>query len=239
MINFFKVLKWSLLISILILLIKYSNRSTLNQKIKINHISIESTEEKFLTDQNILKYIKKLFPNFGNTKINSFQSAKLEAYLMLHPAIKNAEVYFEQNGKIGIVIEQKKAVVRIKTLNDDYYLDECGEKMKLCENYFPKLIVASGNISPANHKQIFDFIRYLNKSNFWNAQICQIYFAKEDIFLIPNIGNHKINIGNFNNISSKLDNLYKFYTKAISNKGWQTYSEINLKFNNQIVCIKR
>jgi len=239
MINFFKVLKWSLLISILILLINYTNRSTLNQKIKINHISIESTEEKFLTDQNILKYIKKLFPNFGNTKINSFQSAELEAYLMSHPAIKNAEVYFEQNGKIGIVIQQKKAVVRIKTLNDDYYLDEYGEKMKLCENYFPKLIVASGNISAANHKQIYDFIRYLSKSNFWNAQICQIYFAKEDIFLIPNIGNHKINIGNFNNISSKLDNLYKFYTKAISNKGWQTYSEINLKFNNQIVCIKR
>lgn len=239
MINFFKVLKWSLLISILILLIKYTNRSTLNQKIKINHISIESTEEKFLTDQNILKYIKKLFPNFGNIKINSFQSAKLEAYLMQHPAIKNAEVYFEQNGEIGIVIEQKKAVVRIKTLNDDYYLDEFGEKMKLCENYFPKLIVASGNISAANHKQIFDFIRYLSKSNFWKAQICQIYFAKEDIFLIPNIGNHKINIGNFNNISSKLDNLYKFYTKAISSKGWQTYSEINLKFNNQIVCIKR
>ena len=73
--------------------------------------------------------------------------------------------------------------------------------MKLCENYFPKLIVASGNISPANHKQIFDFIRYLNKSNFWNAHDMPNILCQEDIFLIPNIGNHKINIGNFNNVS--------------------------------------
>ncbi len=239
MISFLKILNWFLLISVFIFVIKFTNRSILNQKIKINHISVVATEEKFLTDQNIFKYIKKLFPNLGNTKINRFQSAKLEAYLMLHPAIKNAEVYFEQNGNIGILVKQKKAVVRIKTLHDDYYLDEYGDKMKLCENYFPKLIVASGNINTTHHKEIFDFISFLSKSKFWYAQICQIHFAEEDIFLIPNIGDHKINIGDFNNISFKLDNLYKFYTKAISNKGWQTYSEINLKFNNQIVCTKR
>ena len=78
----------------MILLIKYTNRSTLNQKIKINHISIESTEEKFLTDQNILEYIKKLFPNFVNTKINSFQQQSWKYNAT--SAIKSAEVYFEQ-----------------------------------------------------------------------------------------------------------------------------------------------
>ena len=34
-------------------------------------------------------------------------------------------------------------------------------------------------------------------------------------------------------------NLYQFYKVAMPVKGWQTYSDINLKFNNQIVCARK
>ena len=37
----------------------------------------------------------------------------------------------------------------------------------------------------------------------------------------------------------KLDNLYHFYKIAMDLKGWQTYSDINLKFNNQIICVRK
>ena len=57
--------------------------------------------------------------------------------------------------------------------------------------------------------------------------------------MIPRVGSQKINIGDFENIAEKLDNLYQFYKVAMPVKGWQVYSEINLKFNNQIVCAKK
>ena len=79
----------------------------------------------------------------------------------------------------------------------------------------------------------------INESEFWNAQIAQIHFEKDMILLIPRVGNHKINLGSFYNVSTKLDNLYQFYKSVMPVKGWQTYSEINLSFNNQIVCVRK
>ena len=40
-------------------------------------------------------------------------------------------------------------------------------------------------------------------------------------------------------INEKLENLYQFYKQAMPLKGWQTYSDISLKYSNQIVCTKK
>tara|TARA_B100000900_G_scaffold287972_1_gene246997 strand:+ start:9687 stop:10403 length:717 start_codon:yes stop_codon:yes gene_type:complete len=238
MINIYNIFKWVFLFSFLIFLIKYTSQNRLSKKLKIDYIEIKTKEKRFLSSEDILKYIN-TSPHFDTSQLNIFNTKELEDLLDLHPGIDNAEVYTYQNGNIRILVNQKKAIVRIKTETDDFYLDEYGQKMKLCKNYFPKLLVATGKINDTHHKEIFDFVCLLRKSNFWNSQISQIYFSDDDIFLIPIVGDHKINIGNFNNISLKLENLYHFYNKAISFKGWQTYSDINLKFNNQIVCTKR
>ena len=71
------------------------------------------------------------------------------------------------------------------------------------------------------------------------SQITQIHFGEPDILLIPRVGYHKINIGTFENIVEKLDNLYQFYKVAMPVKGWQAYSNINLKFKNEIVCTSK
>ena len=59
------------------------------------------------------------------------------------------------------------------------------------------------------------------------------------MILIPRVGEQKIHIGNLDNTKEKLDNLYQFYNVALPIKGWQTYSDINLKYKNQIVCTKK
>jgi cell division protein FtsQ len=118
-------------------------------------------------------------------------------------------------------------------------LDEFGRKMQISDNYTPKLVVATGEISAKNHIGIFEFIKLINNSDFWSAQITQIHFEHNNILLITRVGSQKINIGSFKNISEKLDNLYQFYIVAMPLKGWQNYSNINLNFNNQIVCVRK
>ena len=110
--------------------------------------------------------------------------------------------------------------------------------MNLSNNYTPRLVVATGDISAKNHSGLHKFITEINGSEFWKSQITQIHFEKNNILLIPRVGSQRINIGNFENISEKLQNLYRFYKVAMPVKGWQTYSDINLKFDNQIVCVK-
>ncbi|MEC7863654.1 MAG: hypothetical protein VX762_03615 [Bacteroidota bacterium] len=235
----FFIFKWMLTIALLVVLLIFTNNRQANQRMSLNNIKIKESPDNFVTKQIVLNYLKEKSDPFDSILMTDFKIERLESVLESHPGIKEVEVFATQKGGVDILIEQKKAIVRVKSNTEDYYLDEFGEKMRLSDNYTPKLVVATGNISTKNHAGIYEFIKEINKSDFWSAQITQVHFEKDEILLIPRVGNQKINIGSFENIVEKLDNLYQFYKVAMPVKGWQTYSDINLKFNNQIVCVKK
>jgi len=118
-------------------------------------------------------------------------------------------------------------------------LDEDGLEMLLSKNYTPRLLVVSGDANPLHHADIFSFVELINKSEFWKSQITQLHFQSDEVIVIPRVGNQKIHFGTLTNVSEKLANLYQFYKKAMPVKGWQTYSDISVKYNNQIVCTKK
>jgi cell division protein FtsQ len=233
------IFKWMLAISLLVVLLIFANTSQAVQEISLNKIEIQQSPDDFVNTQIVLNYLKDKSLRFDSMLATDFNKEMLEDLLESHPAISEVEVFTNQKGEMNILIEQKKAIVRIKSNTDDYFLDEDGNKMQLSDSYTPKLVVASGDISKKNHFEIYSFIKQINKSEFWNAQITQIHFEKDKILLIPRVGNQKINIGGFDNIHEKLDNLYQFYKIVMPVKGWQAYSDINLNFNNQIVCVRK
>jgi cell division protein FtsQ len=80
----------------------------------------------------------------------------------------------------------------------------------------------------------------LEQDPFLKAQITAVEFDENDeIMMYPRIGNHKIIVGNVNRLAEKLKNLKMFYQKGLNKVGWGSYSSINLKFDNQVVCTKR
>jgi cell division protein FtsQ len=202
-------------------------------------VIIKKSADNFVDKKITLDYLQDRSFSFDSVLIDNFSKEGLENLLESHNSIKEVEVSVNQRGLVEILIHQKNPIVRIKSNTEDYYLDEFGKEMKLSDSHTSKLVVATGNISIKNHAEIYSFIKEINKSTFWNAQITQIHYEQDDIFLIPRVGDQKINIGSFENILEKLDNLYQFYKLAMPVKGWQTYSNINLKFKNQIVCVRK
>jgi cell division protein FtsQ len=88
-------------------------------------------------------------------------------------------------------------------------------------------------------EQIFDFVSFIEKSDFWNAQIEQIYVAdNKNIELIPRVGSGVILFGNLSNFATKLNKLQKLYSNAFNEIGWNRYKTIDLRYENQIVCTK-
>ena len=235
----FAIFQWILFATLLIVLLVFTNHRQSAQKMRLNKILIESSSDGFVNRQIVLDYLYAKLAGFDSALIIDHSLAEIENILSAHPSIKDVEVFASQKGEVNIIVEQKKAIVRVKTNYEDYYLDEFGNRMELSNTYTPKLVVATGSVSPKNHEDIYDFINEINKSDFWRSQITQIHFDNDDILLVPRVGVHKINIGSFEKIADKLDNLYQFYRYAINIKGWQYYTNINLKFNNQIVCTKK
>jgi len=192
-----------------------------------------------MNEQIALKYIEQNNFDFESVALSSFYLNELEIAFLNHPAIKNAEVYSNQEGMININLQQRKAVVRVKTDNTDYYLDEEGIKMPLSSEYTSRVLVVTGDVNESNHSSIFSFVERINNDKFWKSQITQVHFNNKEVIIITRVGGQKIHFGTLTDVNKKLGNLYQFYKQAMPIKGWQTYSEISLAFNNQIVCTKK
>ena len=234
-----QILKWGMLIALTVIVLAFTEKKQGEQLVQLNQINIEMSEDQFLTKNIVLQYIEKHNFAYDGVVLSQFYLNDLEEILLKHPAVKKAEVYSNQQGVVNINLQQKKAIVRIKTTDADYYLDEDGLEMPLSKAYTPRVIVVSGDANQQHHASIYAFIQKINKSEFWKSQITQLHFLGDQVVLIPRVGNQKIHFGMLVNSSEKLDNLYQFYKQAMPVKGWQTYSEISLKYKNQIVCTKK
>ena len=234
-----QILKWGMLLSLMVVVLSFTNQKQNKQMVFLNQINIEVSEDKFMTEQIALKYIKQQDFNFDSVALSNFYLNELEIAFLQHPAIKNAQVYSNQEGEININLLQRKAVVRIKTDYTDYYLDEQGMKMPLSSDYTPRVLVVTGEVNESKHSSIFSFIEIINKDIFWKSQITQVHFSNNEVIIIPRVGSQKIHFGTLTDVNKKLGNLYQFYKQAMPVKGWQTYSEISLAYNNQIICTKK
>ena len=234
-----QILKWGLLFSLLVVVLSFTNQKQNKQTVFLNQIYIEASEDKFMTEQIALKYIEQHIFNFDSVALSNFYLNELEIAFLRHPAIKNAQVYSNQEGMININLQQRKAVVRIKTDNADYYLDELGIKMPLSNEFTPRVLVVTGDVDESHHSSVFSFSERINKDKFWKSQIIQMHFNNKDVIFIARVGSQKIHFGTLTNVNKKLVNLYQFYKQVMPVKGWQTYSDISLAYNNQIVCTKK
>lgn len=233
-----KLFKWLTLLICVISIFSFTNNTSKNQLIKLNNIHI-STED-FIDKDGLISYMQEKNILFDNINKNLFDLIKLEEVLEDHPFVKNTEVYINQLGDLTINVENRSPLIRVITELDNYYLDCDMKKMPISLNHTERVLVVTGDVEQINYNDFLSFITIIKNNDFWNSQITQIHFTEDnEMILIPRVGDHKVYFGKLDFMHEKLTNLYEFYLKIMPVKGWQTYSQISLKFNNQIVCKKK
>lgn len=177
---------------------------------------------------------------------------EIEEKIKSNPYIAFAKVYADMDGVISINIRQRQPILRvINSAGQDYYIDRNGLKMPLSANFTANVLVANGHIMEHFSgkvdtlitrlaEDLYETALYIKRDTLWDAQIEQLFVnSKKDIELIPRVGNQRIILGSSDAIDVKMKNLLAFYKKAMPKVGWDTYSTINIKYANQIVCEKR
>ena len=216
---------------------RYSNKTCIDYRI---NLSDENTS--LITRGQIISLIKSIQDSIVGTPINEVPIYEIERKIESLNDVQNAEVYINMEGMLHIDVIQKKAIVRISPKEGkDFYMDSEGSIFGLSHNYTEHLLIANGNIQDStDYMTVLDLAKYLSSDSLWNAQIVQIYLKEnKEIELVPRVGNHTILLGDITNYQEKLRKLYLFYEKGVNQVGWNDYKEINLKFRNQIVCVKR
>jgi len=184
-------------------------------------------------------------------KMSQINLERIEKNIKNNPYIAFAKVYADMDGLIHVEVEQREPILRIINASDqDFYIDKNGLKMPVSSNFTANVLVANGKILEhfsgkvdtlitVTAKDLYTTALFIRQDSLWDAQIEQIYVNdKNDIELIPRVGNQRVILGTADSLEVKMRNLMAFYKQAMPKIGWDTYKTINIKYTNQIVCEK-
>ncbi|MGC8803094.1 MAG: cell division protein FtsQ/DivIB [Bacteroidales bacterium] len=215
---------------------------------------------KFLENKDVLAQIENHGIKTKGEPIESINTLLIERILQHSPVIRNVAAYTNIKGQLIIEVEQRIPIVRIidRTLQQ-YFIDEEGVVLPDRIKQIAHVLVANGNIPPISVRpgqniihlrndslstnkalqNIFQVASFVAQDDFWKAQIEQIYVnEKGDMLLVPRVGDQIVVFGDASDLKEKFIKLKSMYY-AFNQIGWNQYKILNLKYKNQIVCIKR
>lgn len=216
---------------------------------RIDVILQDTVDNRFVTRSEVRSLVESSGLEIRGYPLSQINTRSLEHLLEENPYIRNAEVCKDISGRLEVRVEQRVPLVRIMPSGSrGYYLDTEGQILPLSDYFTPMIMLASGNLPDGlTHGRmgqqlvdIFQFCDYLSDHQFWNDQVVQIYVdTKGEYELIPRVGAHQILLGSMDQWEKKLRNLELLYRQGLSRYGWNSYTTINLKYTNQVICTKR
>ena len=205
-----------------------------------NNFFIDKKDVQEIIDHNTGALLK-------GKAIQNFDLHAIETVLKKNVWIKNAELYFDNNNLLEVVVEEREPVARIFiTSGASFYVDSSIMMLPLSEKFSARLPVFTGFPSDARVlskpdslllKQVERISADIVKDPFLMGMIDQVDITAQRSFeMIPKIGNQLILLGDATDLEAKLDKLKVFYKNVIIKTGWGKYSVINLQYKNQVVA---
>jgi cell division protein FtsQ len=243
---------WIILAGVTVFLLAAAIKSKPGHACKAVEISIHGVSNNFFVDkQDILNTIE----TFEHAKpvgkaIGSFDLRRMELELEKNVWIKSAEMFFDNNEVLQVVVQEREPVARVfTTAGTAFYIDEELAILPLSDKFSARLPVFTGFpsdkkvLSKADSNLLADIKTIslgLQQDSFSMAMIEQVDISPARIFeMIPKIGNQVIVFGDGTDTETKLDKLKLFYREVMAKSGWNKYSVINVQYKNQVVAKRR
>ena len=241
--NFFIILASLLITGYLIFSAIYfsdSSRNTVCNKFEV--IVKDSVHTRFIHQSDVEDLLKrkKVYP--VGKKMSEINTLEILDTILTNKLVKSAEVYTAQNGRVVANIYQRDPVLRvISDTKGSFYIDDNRERMPVSSNFAVYVPLATGAIDEEfAQNELYDFAAFLNENPEWSAWIDQIVVKpNKDVDFIPRAGDFRIAFGKLDNYPEKFARFALFIEKGLNVVGWNRYSEISLKYDNQVVCTKK
>lgn len=222
------------------------------QQCKGVEINIHGVSNNFFVDKNdILHVITSLEKtNPVGKAIGRFNLKNLEAEMEKNVWVKSAELFFDNNENLQVVVQEREPIARVFTsTGTTFYIDEELAILPLSEKFSARLPVFTNFSADKNGFTKADSSLLMNiktislaiqKDSFSMAMVEQIDITAQQSFeMIPKMGNQLIVFGDATDVDAKLGKLKMFYKDIMVKAGWDTYSVINVAYKNQVVAKRK
>ncbi|MFG6686282.1 cell division protein FtsQ/DivIB [Mariniflexile sp. HNIBRBA6329] len=214
-----------------------SNRNSV-RNISNPNIEFKGESDLFITNENVSKLLIQNFKGVKNVPKETLDLNELENALKSNPMIKNAEVYVAVNGTLNAEIEQKTPIARVST-NASYYVDSDGFSMPLSSNFSARVPLVTGYVEKNNLKSIYIVANKIKEDEFLKKHVIEIHQGIDKaVYLKLRQCQFLVQIGDVTFLDKKINNLKAFYQKSMKENTLNSYSKVNLQFDNQVVCTK-
>jgi cell division protein FtsQ len=231
-----------------LLIIISATKSGSSKRCKGLVVQINNSSEQFLVTR---EDIEKRVTGFGNDPVDgkildNIDLQKLEKRVLENKQIKACEAFTDLNGQLVVEVDPYVPVARVLGggLRDDRYMDEDGVFFPVSRIHASKVPLLSGSffetlkhLRSEKNQDVKKLIDRIIRDPFWSAQITQLNIERnKETYLVPLLGDHKIEFGKPEKIESKLKKLMVFYKQILPKREWEDFKHISLKYENQIVC---
>ena len=231
-------IKLIVLLGVVVFLFAFASGRNANRNISKPHVKFIGENNLLITNETVSKLLIQNYGGVKNVPKETLVLNELEKALKSNPMIKTAEVYVAVNGKLNAEIEQKIPIARVST-NASYYIDDEGSSMPLSKNYSARVPMVTGYVEKNNLKKIFKIARKINKDEFLKKHVFEIH---QDINMKLYLRLRKcdfiVQLGDGEFLDKKINNLKAFYKQNQKNNTLNKYSQVNLQFENQVICTK-
>lgn len=164
------------------------------------------------------------------------------------PYLQDVSSSVSVSGKVVVRAKQRKPISRIYYGNREVYMDRNGILMPSSNMGCCNVVVAGGDFAEplcmdslnAQLTALWQVASFLDRESKYGNLIDQIYVERDgDIMMVPKLGNHVVELGTAEDLDAKFGNLLTFYRKGMPRAGWNTYSQVSLKYRGQVVCTKK
>jgi cell division protein FtsQ len=188
--------------------------------------------------------------NWQGRHIMTFDLKRIEAALEKNAWIRDAELFFDNNGILQVYVMERQPVARIFTVGgNSFYIDSAAVPLPIAGRLPEELPVFTGfpdfkgkwhGVDSALVGQIKVLSMYLLGDPLWMSQIAQVDITPEKTFLmVPTVGDHLIEFGDAGDYEQKFHRLFIFYKEVLSHAGFDKYARIDVQFAGQVIGTKR
>lgn len=202
----------------------------------------DSAHYRFVSTQDIMNLVKRYDLDPVGKTFREINTLAIRDTILSNKLVESAKVFITPGGSVKATVSQRKPVLRvISDMKGNFYVDNERRIMPVSGNFAVYVPVATGVIDEEfARNQLSDFALFLSSHPDWDMWIEQIVVRKgEEVELIPRAGDFRIILGSLDDYQAKLAKFARFVDEGLNVVGWNRYSAINLKYDNQVVCTKK
>lgn len=201
-------------------------------------IEIENTDSStFVTPEGVMQYIDQCHLKLKGVPMADIDLGAVEQALHRSPYLESGECVKMEDGVLLVKVRQLVPVMRVIDGDNMYYVNCDGKQMPASTTFSCDVPIVKGHFTakyPA--KRLVPLVNYVRSDSTLNALVAMFDFRDpNNIYMVPNITGHVVNMGDAYGFENKFKKLLLFYRKVMPEKGWYAYDTISVKWRHQVV----